>query len=304
MRYYSLNQYCQEHFGEKLYKLSLNAGLTCPNRDGTISFDGCIFCAPDGSGAFAGKPMGNVHDQIEAAKRLIKGKTTAKRYIAYFQNYTNTYAPIELLSALYRAAISHPDIAVLSIATRPDCLGEDVLDLLSEMNAIKPVWIELGLQSMHNETARAIRRGYPRSVFEDAVRALLQRHLGVIVHVILGLPGEDDGKMLDTIRYVANSGATGIKIHLLHILKDTPLADAYARGDIDVLTKEMYLNLVTDFIEYLPEDLVIHRLTGDGAKSQLIAPQWSAHKKDVLNSLARRMEEKDTRQGRRYQKHP
>lgn len=285
MEYYSLNSYLLDTFGEKVYKIALDGGFTCPNRDGTLDTRGCIFCSGAGSGEFAGKPEDPVTAQIEKGKERVKEKIKGGKYIAYFQAFTGTYAPVEKLRKLYEEAISHPDIAALSIATRPDCLPEDVLLLLQEMNRRKPVWVELGLQTIHEETARYIRRGYPLSVYDEAVGKLKKIGVQVIVHVILGLPGETGEDMKKTVSYVGRSGADGIKLQLLHVITGTDLEREYREGKFRVMEMEEYVRLVADCIALLPERMVIHRMTGDGDKKTLIAPEWSRDKKRVLNAL-------------------
>ena len=299
-RYRSLNDALQERFGEKIYKLSLNGGCTCPNRDGTLGSRGCIFCSAGGSGDFASSPALTVTEQIEDAKRRLVGKRPVRHYIAYFQAYTNTYAPIEHLRRIFTEAISHPDVVVLSIATRPDCLGPEVLDLLEELNRKKPVWVELGLQTIHEETAALIRRGYPLSVYDEAMRQLRRRGIETVVHAILGLPGETERMILDTVRYISDSGADGVKLQLLHILKGTDLASYYKETGFPVLTLEEYVDLVIRCLEVSRPNLVIHRLTGDGPKELLIAPLWSQAKRQVLNTIHRELKQRDTWQGRLY----
>lgn len=299
-RYRSLNGALRERFGEKLYKLSLNGGCTCPNRDGTLGTRGCIFCSAGGSGDFAASARLSVTEQIADAKKRLAGKRPVERYIAYFQAYTNTYAPIEHLRRIFTEAISHPDVVVLSIATRPDCLGPEVLDLLEELNRKKPVWVELGLQTIHEETAALIRRGYPLSVYDEAMRQLRRRGIETVVHAILGLPGETESMILDTVRYISDSGADGIKLQLLHILKGTDLVSYYKETGFPVLTLEEYVDLVIRCLEVSRPDLVIHRLTGDGPKELLIAPLWSQAKRQVLNTIHRELKQRDTRQGRLY----
>ena len=298
MYYYSLNQYLREQYGEKLYKLALSGGMSCPNRDGTKGTRGCIFCSQGGSGDFAEAFCGDTNCQIERAKARISAKTDCRRFIAYFQSYTNTYAPVDRLSALFTPVIARDDIAVLSVATRPDCIHAENAALLHRLNHKKPVWVELGLQTIHERTAEYIRRGYSLPAFEQAVTLLQGLH--IVVHVILGLPGETRQDMEETVRYVAHCGVQGIKLQLLHVLTDTDLFELYQRKAFRVLEKEEYLELVTDLIEYLPPRMVVHRLTGDGPKRTLTAPLWSANKKDVLNSLRQRMLEKDTTQGRYF----
>ena len=293
MRYYALNDYLQDTFGEKVYKIALNGGFTCPNRDGTLDTRGCIFCSGAGSGEFAGRSEDSITAQIEQGKERIKKKIKNGKYIAYFQAFTNTYAPVQRLRALYEEAVSHPDIAVLSVATRPDCLSQEVVALLQEMNRRKPVWVELGLQTIHEETAEYIRRGYPLSVYDGAVKALKEIGVQVIVHVILGLPGETEEEMKETVSYVGKSGADGIKLQLLHVMKGTDLERAYREGNCRVMEAEEYVRLVADCIALLPERMVIHRMTGDGDKKTLIAPKWSMDKKRVLNALQKAIREKE-----------
>ena len=298
--YYSLHAMLQERFHEKVYKLSLNGGMTCPNRDGTLGTRGCIFCSAGGSGDFAADRLLSVTKQIEQQKALITQKRPVHKFIAYFQAYTNTYAPVPYLEKLFREAICHPDIVALSIGTRPDCLGDDVLDLLDRLNRIKPVWVELGLQTIHEDTARYIRRGYALDCFEKAVKDLRARSLEVIVHTILGLPGENRERTLQTIRYLNGQPIQGIKLQLLHVLKGTDLALDYERGLFETLTMESYLTLLIACLERLSPDIVVHRLTGDGPKDLLIAPVWSSAKRTVLNELHRRMKLENTWQGRLY----
>lgn len=296
--YYSLDYALKQMFGEKIYKLTLNAGCTCPNRDGTLGTGGCIFCSAGGSGEFAASPRLSVTEQIEQSKELLSQKRPVKKYIAYFQAYTNTYGPIQHLKQVFTEAISHPEVAILSIATRPDCLGPDVLDLLEELNRQKPVWVELGLQTMHEDTAAFIRRGYPLSCYEEAVSALTSRGISVITHVILGLPGETLSQMLDTVRYVNQLPVSGIKLQLLHILKQTDLAKYYEAHPFHVFSLEEYVQAVIACLEVCRPDMVIHRLTGDGPKDLLIAPLWSTSKRHVLNTIHQTLREQHTWQGR------
>lgn len=296
-RYRSLNAYLRESFGCKLYKLALDGGFTCPNRDGTLGSRGCIFCSGRGSGDFSVSAAGGVDQAIDAAKALVAAKNPGGRYIAYFQSYTGTYAPIDYLETLYTAAVSRPDIAALSIGTRPDCLGEPVLSLLARLNRIKPVWVELGLQTIHESTAEYIRRGYALPVFDQAVRQLREAGLSVIVHMILGLPGETPEMIFESAKYIGASGADGIKLQLLHVLKGTDLARDYAAGKFKALELEEYISLLEGCLRRIPPDMVIHRLTGDGAKRDLIAPLWSGDKKRVLNAINRALEQDDVHQG-------
>lgn len=331
--YHSLDYEMKRRFGTKVYKIALEGGMTCPNRDGTIGTGGCIFCSAGGSGDFAvplqngavtgaetgslsadsscitadlrpvlpdeGLLEASVHRQIELAVSRISRKmgSSPGAYIAYFQSYTNTYAPVSYLRRLFTAAILHPEVRVLSIATRPDCLPEEVLDLLEELNQIKPVWVELGLQTIHPDTARLIRRGYELDCFIDAKNRLRRRGLEVIVHVILGLPGEDRTRMLETVSWLGDNDIQGIKLQLLHILKGTDLALLYERKPFPVMSMEEYLDLVIDCVSLLSPEIVIHRITGDGPKNLLIAPLWSANKRLVLNTLTRRFQERGITQG-------
>lgn len=299
--YHSLDYMLKERFGEKIYKVSLNGGMTCPNRDGTLDSRGCIFCSAGGSGDFAGKHTDSITRQIESQKQLLSAKRPAGKYIAYFQAYTNTYAPVSYLRSIFEEAMRHPDIAGLSIGTRPDCLGEDVLALLDELNRQKPVWVELGLQTIHPRTAAYIRRGYALDCFEDSLCRLRRHSLEVIVHTILGLPGESRENILQTMQYLNTKDIQGIKLQLLHVLRGTDLAADYERGLFSVYSMEEYLDLLIDCLEHLRPDLVIHRITGDGPKALLIAPQWSSHKRTVLNTLHREMKLRDTWQGKLYQ---
>lgn len=297
--YYALDYYLKQTFGEKIYKLALDGGMNCPNRDGTLGFGGCIFCSHGGSGDFAEPMRTSVTDQIERAKERVSHKIKQGRYIAYFQSYTNTYAPVSYLEPLFSEAISHPDIVALSIGTRPDCLPPDVIELLSKLNKQKPVWIELGLQTIHETTAKTICRGYELPCFEDALIRLKKAGIDVIVHVILGLPGESREDMLDTIRYLSrlNPPIDGIKLQLLHILKDTKLAALYEAAGFPILSMNEYIDLVLDCIRLLPPDVVIHRLSGDGPKNLLIEPLWSGNKRLVLNSITKAFKDTGAYQG-------
>lgn len=297
-RYYSLNQYLKHTYGEKLYKVSLDAGMTCPNRDGTLGNRGCIFCSAGGSGDFAADRGLSVTAQIEQGKAQAAGKYSGNAYIAYFQAYTNTYAPVSRLREIFSEAVGHPDIRILDIATRPDCLGTDVLELLAELNRIKPVWVELGLQTIHPETATFIRRGYGLSVFEDAVHNLRTLGIPVIVHTILGLPGEDIKQQLATVRYLNTLDIQGVKFQLLHILKHTDLAAYYHEHPFPLPGMEEYFGMLGKCLCALRRDIVVHRLTGDGPKPLLIAPLWTGNKRHVLNRLRAYLKEQDIWQGK------
>lgn len=297
--YYSFNQYLQENFGEKLYRLSLETGCTCPNRDGTLGTGGCIFCSAGGSGEFAERAITDVNAQIELAKLRVQKKFKGEHYIAYFQSYTNTYGDAKTLRRIFFTAAENDCIRAISIATRPDCLPPEILEMLAELREKLPVFVELGLQTVHESTAQRIRRGYPLSVYDSAVENLHQIGISVVTHVILGLPFETREQMLKTVQYVGNSGADGIKLQLLHILRGTDLETMYRSGAFQTLSKEEYIDLLCDCIEFLPESTVIHRLTGDAPKSLLIAPAWSADKKDVLNSIQKAFRERNIQQGSR-----
>ena len=291
MEYLSFNKYLKDKFGQKVYKISLDGGFTCPNRDGKTGTRGCIFCSKGGSGDFAESREMSITEQIENGKKKVEKKIKSGKYIAYFQAFTNTYAPVEMLRQKYEEAINHPDIVALSIATRPDCLGDDVLRLLDEMNKIKPVFVELGLQTIHQKSAKYIRRGYDLSVYDKAVRDLKKFGVNVVVHVILGLPNESENDMLETVKYVCESGANGIKLQLLHVIDGTDLAKDYKKGLFKTLEFDEYVNLIVKCVKIIPKDIVIHRLTGDGAKKDLIAPLWSADKKRVLNAINKALRE-------------
>ena len=327
MRYRSANDYMRHIFGYKVYKISINGGFTCPNRDGSLGVGGCIFCSGEGSGDFSEDAELPVNDQIESGKKKVISKLpkdmddSVPRFMAYFQAYTNTYAPVERLRSLFTEAIMHPDIVGISIATRPDCLEDDVIELLDELNGIKPVWVELGLQTIHKKTAEYIRRGYDLPVYTDAVKRLTGHVSHIITHVILGLPGESKEDMLETVRFVgsiASAGSEGrhsdievneddvkqdedgkkneavrdlfgIKLQLLHVIHGTDLEKYYLRGIFECLTLDEYADIIRDAISILPPDMVVHRITGDGAKKTLVAPLWSADKKRVLNTLNKKL---------------
>ena len=299
--YYSLDSYLKNKYGEKVYKIALDAGFTCPNRDGTIASGGCVFCSAGGSGEHAVSTAGKtIHEQLEEGIKLFHNKKIGNKFIAYFQAYTNTYGPVSTLRSLYEEALQHESVVGISIATRPDCLPEEVLSLLVELKEQYPgkfIWIELGLQTIHERTAKLIRRGYPLSVFEDVMAKLRTCDIPVIVHVILGLPGESSQDILETIQYLNDAGIWGIKLQLLHVLKDTVLAQWYEAGDFPVYTLEEYLHILTECIALLDKDIVIHRVTGDGPKDLLIAPQFSKNKRLVLNSLHKELKLKGITQG-------
>ncbi len=291
-----LNENLKAQYGCKVYKLALSSGCGCPNRD-RDGKHGCIFC--DGAGAFAA--TGTIEEQLCQAKEKVASKIKGEaKYIAYFQSFTNTFAPVSYLEPLFTAAMQPEDVVALSVATRPDCLGEDILDLLEACNKQKPVWVELGLQTIHEDTADYIRRGYPLSVFDEAVRKLKNRGITVIVHQILGLPGETPERMAETSRYIGRSGADGIKLHLLHVLRGTDLEKDWRAGKVPTMSLEEYIKALELCVENLPREMVIHRLTGDGAKRDLLAPLWSGDKKRVLNAIHKAFREDDVEQGRKF----
>lgn len=298
-RYHSLNYFLRNKFGTKVFKVSLDAGFTCPNRDGTVGKGGCIFCSSRGSGDFAGCGS-NLKDQFNQVKEVMNKKWKEGKYIAYFQAYTNTYAPVEELREKYYSVLDIDGVVGIAIATRPDCLPDEVLDLLEELSHKTYVWVELGLQTIHEDTARLINRGYCLDTYIDAVRRLKERRIDVVTHVILGLPGEDEDMMLKTVEFVANTGTMGIKLHLLHLMKDTRLVELYNKGKLTFLGMKEYVELITECIERLPENVVIHRLTGDSPRSTLIGPMWSLKKWEVLDAIDERLEKTDGYQGKKY----
>lgn len=296
--YHSLDYMLRERFGEKVYKVTLNGGMSCPNRDGKIGTRGCIFCSEGGSGDFAAPASLSITEQIDSQIALLSRKRPIEKYIAYFQAYTNTYAPVEYLRKIFTEALSHPKVVALSIGTRPDCLGDEVISLLSELNRKKPVWIELGLQTIHPRTAVYIRRGYKLEVFENAVRNLRREGIEVIVHTILGLPKESREDILATMEYLNKQDIQGIKLQLLHVLKGTDLASDYENNLFRVYERDEYIDLLIDCLEHLRPDLVIHRITGDGPKDLLIAPLWASRKREVLNLLHHEMSKTQSYQGK------
>lgn len=283
-----LNDVLKSEYGEKVYKLSLSSGCTCPNRDGAVGTGGCTFCSEDGSGDFAAA-FAPLSEQIENAKKRIQSKTDAKKFIAYFQSYTNTYGDLERLEALYTEAIRREEIVILSIATRPDCLGPEVLRMLDRLNQIKPVWVELGLQTIHEKTAEMFHRGYDLQTFETGYHALKSLGITVIVHVIYSLPGESQADMLDTVRYLSRlePPIDGVKLQMLHILKGTQMGEQFEKAPFPLLTLEEYADLIAESLKILPDDTVLHRMTGDAPGKLLIAPEWTRNKKKVLNTLNR-----------------
>lgn len=299
-RYHSLNYFLREKFGEKVFKISLDAGFSCPNRDGTISKGGCVFCSERGSGDFAGDRCFSITKQFEDIKAMMNKKWKDGKYIAYFQAYTNTYAPIDVLKAKYEEAVTQDDVVGLAIATRPDCLKDEVLNLLEEYSKKVYTWVELGLQTSKDDTAKLINRGYKLEVFEEAVKKLRERNIDVVVHVIFGLPGESREDMLNTIEYLSQMDVQGIKLHLLHLMKNTPLEILYNKGMLKLLEMEEYLELITTAITMLPEEIVVHRLTGDAPRELLIGPIWSLRKWEVLNAIDKKLQDEDLYQGKNF----
>lgn len=298
-RYHTLNHFLREKFGGKVFKISLDAGFTCPNRDGKVSSGGCIFCSPRGSGDFAGTSE-DIREQFHEVRRMMNKKWKSGRYIAYFQAYTNTYADVKVLREKYYSVLNLEDVIGIAIATRPDCLPPDVLELLSEINARTYLWVELGLQTVHERTARLINRGYGLDTYIASVRELKRRGIEVVTHQILGLPGENKQDMLQTVDFISNTGTQGIKLHLLHLLKNTKLEEMYRRDEFRLMAMEDYIELVVDCIERIPESMVIHRITGDGPRDTLIGPKWSLKKFEVINAIEHLMMDRDTWQGKRY----
>jgi radical SAM protein (TIGR01212 family) len=295
--YHSLNYFLREKFGEKIFKISLDAGFTCPNRDGTISKGGCLFCSERGSGDFAGDRCFSITSQFDDIKNMMQKKWKNGKYIAYFQAYTNTYAPVEVLREKYEEALRQDDVIGIAIATRPDCLDEQVLDLLEEISKRVYLWVELGLQTVSDDTAKVINRGYKLQVFEQAVKKLQQRSIDIVVHCIFGLPGETEQDMFKTVDYIAHSGVNGVKFHLLHLLKETPLVKLYEQDKLKFLSKEQYIDIICKSITMLPEDIVIHRLTGDAPRNSLIGPMWSLNKWEILNEIDNTMKSNHYYQG-------
>lgn len=299
-RYHSIDYDLKQFYGEKVYKITLNGGMTCPNRDGTLGRNGCIFCSAGGSGDFAGDRALSIREQLQQGKAALKEKRPVRLFIAYFQAFTNTYAPVDYLERIYMEAVSDEDVVILSVATRPDCLDAGVLDLLERVNRIKPVWVELGLQTIHPQTARFIRRGYELPVFETAVKELRRRGITVIVHTILGLPEESTQQMFQTVDYLNHCDIQGVKFQLLHVLKDTDLYTVYQEHPFWIPSQEEYISLVGGCILRLRPDIAIHRLTGDGPKELLAAPLWSTNKRGVLNALHSYLKAYDIWQGKEY----
>ncbi len=299
-RYHSLNYFLREKFGEKVFKISLDGGFSCPNRDGKVSKGGCVFCSARGSGDYAGSRNFSITGQFNDVKTMMANKWKSGKYIAYFQAYTNTYAPVDELRQKYEEAINQDGVVALSIATRPDCLEDDVLDLIEELSKKLYVWVELGLQTINDDVAKKINRGYDLKVFDDAMTRLKERNIDVVVHSILGLPGESQDDMLKTINYIAHSGAQGIKLHLLHLMKDTKMVELYENGELQFLSQEDYIKLICRAVSMLPKEMVVHRLTGDAPRDLLIGPMWSLKKWEVLNAIDKTLEDNDVYQGKNF----
>ena len=299
-RYYSLNYFLRRKFSCKVFKISLDAGFSCPNRDGTLSTGGCVFCSERGSGDFAGNKYFSIKNQFKDIKQMMSKKWKDGKYIAYFQAYTNTYASIEVLREKYNEAINEENVVGLAIATRPDCLGEEVLELIEEFNKKVYTWVELGLQTSNENTAIKINRGYKLNVFEEAVKNLRKRNIDVVTHVIFGLPGETKADMLETVNYVSSQDIQGVKYHLLHLIKNTPLVDFYNRNELKFLDYDEYIDIICSAIAITPSNIVIHRLTGDAPRNLLIGPMWSLKKWEVLNAIDKNLEEKGIYQGCQY----
>ncbi|ABK61747.1 TIGR01212 family radical SAM protein [Clostridium novyi] len=299
-RYHTLNYFLREKFGEKVFKISLDAGFSCPNRDGTISKGGCIYCSERGSGDFAGDRNFSISSQFDDIKEMMKNKWKKGKYIAYFQAYTNTYAPVEELRRKYEEAINEEGVVALAIATRPDCLSDEVVELISQFNDRVYTWVELGLQTSNECTAKLINRGYNLPIFEDALTRLREKNIDVVVHTIFGLPGEDREDMLNTIRYLRKKDIQGIKIHLLHLLKGTPMVKLYEQGKLKFLEQDEYIDIIVKAVSMLPQNIVIHRLTGDAPRNLIIGPMWSLKKWEVLNAIDAKFKNDNIYQGKEY----
>lgn len=299
-RYHSLNYFLRNKFGEKIYKISLDGGFTCPNRDGKVAKGGCTFCSARGSGDFAGSRILSITEQFADRKEMMEKKWKDGKYIAYFQAYTNTYAPVEELRKKYEEALAQKNVIALSIATRPDCLDDDILDYLEELNKKTYLWVELGLQTINDKTARNFNRGYDFETFDSSLKKLQERGIEVVVHTIFGLPGETKEDMLKTVDYVAHSGAQGVKFHLLHLMQGTKMVEQYESGELQLLSKEDYIDLICKAIAMIPEEMVVHRLTGDAPRQSLIGPMWSLKKWEVLNDIDKALVDNNIWQGKDF----
>ena len=299
-RYHTWNYYLRNTFGEKIFKVSINAGFTCPNIDGKVAYGGCTYCSKEGSGDFAGNPKDDLIKQFNEIKEMMLKKWPNAKYIGYFQAYTNTYAPLEVLKEKYETILAQDDVVGLSISTRPDCLEDDVVEYLADLNVRTNLWVELGLQTIHDSTSKIINRGHDYKTFLEGVEKLKAKNIKIVVHIINGLPGEDYNMMMETAKAVADLNVHGIKIHLLHVIKDTPMARMLEKNMMSLMTQEEYVNLVCDQLEILPPEMVIHRLTGDGKKEDLVGPLWSLKKWEVLNAIDDTMKARDSYQGIKY----
>ena len=299
-RYHTWNYYLRSNFGEKVFKVSINAGFSCPNIDGTVAYGGCTYCSKQGSGDFAGNPNDNLIKQFEDIKEMMHKKWHNAKYIGYFQAFTNTHAPVSVLKEKYETILNLDDVIGLSISTRPDCLPDDVLEYLSELNKKTNLWVELGLQTIHDETSKIINRGHDYNTFLEGVEKLKKHNIKTVVHIINGLPGEDYNMMMETAKAVADLGVHGIKIHLLHVLKETPMENMLKKGMFNLMEKDAYINLVCDQLEIIPPEMVVHRLTGDGKRDEIVGPMWSLKKWEVLNAIDDTMRERDSYQGIKY----
>ncbi|WP_195335873.1 TIGR01212 family radical SAM protein [Paraclostridium bifermentans] len=299
-RYHTWNYYLRSNFGEKVFKVSINAGFSCPNIDGTVAYGGCTYCSKQGSGDFAGNPNDNLIKQFEDIKEMMHKKWHNAKYIGYFQAFTNTHAPVSVLKEKYETILNLDDVIGLSISTRPDCLPDDVLEYLSELNKKTNLWVELGLQTIHDETSKIINRGHDYNTFLEGVEKLKKHNIKTVVHIINGLPGEDYNMMMETAKAVADLGVHGIKIHLLHVLKETPMENMLKKGMFNLMEKDDYINLVCDQLEIIPSEMVVHRLTGDGKRDEIVGPMWSLKKWEVLNAIDDTMRERNSYQGIKY----
>lgn len=301
-RYHTWNYYLRNTFGQKVFKVSINAGFTCPNIDGKISSGGCTYCSKDGSGDFAGNPKDNLIKQFDDITKMMHKKWTSAKYIGYFQAFTNTYAPLDVLKEKYETILKLDDVIGLSISTRPDCLPNDVVDYLGELNQKTNLWVELGLQTIHDNTSKMINRGHDYEEFVKGVEKLKAKNIKVIVHIINGLPGEDYDMMMETAKAVAKMGVDGIKIHLLHVIKDTPMEKMLEKNMMSLMTQDEYIKLVCDQLEILPKTMIVHRLTGDGKRDELVGPLWSLKKWEVLNSIDAELNKRNSYQGIKFNK--
>lgn len=300
-RYHTWNYYLRNTFGEKVFKVSINAGFTCPNIDGTITSGGCTYCSKEGSGDFAGNPKDNLIKQFYDIKEMMHKKWQNAKYIGYFQAYTNTYAPLEVLKEKYETILELDDVIGLSISTRPDCLEDDVVEYLGQLNKRTNLWVELGLQTIHDSTSKIINRGHDYNTFLEGLEKLKSKNIKTVVHIINGLPGEDYEMMMETARAVAKMDVDGIKIHLLHVIKGTPMEKMLEKGMMKLMTQDEYVNLVCDQLEILPENMIVHRLTGDGKRDELVGPLWSLKKWEVLNQIDDTLKARNSYQGCKFE---